>query len=66
MVQALGKALGREPKIKWAPMQPGDVQHTYADLNKSERMLGYRPRTTFSEGLRRFALWLEDPDESKR
>jgi nucleoside-diphosphate-sugar epimerase len=47
-------------------MQPGDVQHTYADLNKSERMLGYRPRTTFSEGLRRFALWLEDPDESKR
>ena len=66
MVDILGKALGREPKIKWAPMQPGDVQHTVADLTKSETMLGYRPRTTFSEGLRRFALWLEDPDESKR
>jgi UDP-glucuronate 4-epimerase len=66
MVRALGQALGREPRIKWAPMQPGDVQHTYADLSKSERMLGYHPRTTFSEGLRRFALWLEDPDESKR
>jgi UDP-glucuronate 4-epimerase len=66
MVDALGKALGREPRITWAPMQPGDVQHTFADLSKSETMLGYRPRTTFSEGLRRFALWLEDPDESKR
>ena len=66
MVQALGKALGKEPRIKWAPMQPGDVQHTYADLTKSQNLLGYHPRTTFSEGLRRFALWLEDPDESKR
>lgn len=66
MVQALGRALGQAPKIKWAPMQPGDVQHTYADLTKSGTMLGYHPRTTFAEGLRRFALWLEDPDESKR
>lgn len=66
MVQALGRALGKEPRIKWAPMQPGDVQHTYADLTKSGTMLGYHPQTTFAEGLRRFALWLEDPDESKR
>ena len=66
MVQALGNALGKEPRIQWAPMQPGDVQHTYADLTKSQKMLGYHPRTTFTEGLRRFALWLEDPDESKR
>jgi UDP-glucuronate 4-epimerase len=66
MVRLLGEALGREPRITWAPMQPGDVQHTYADLTKSGTMLGYHPRTTFSEGLRRFASWLEDPDESKR
>jgi UDP-glucuronate 4-epimerase len=66
MVAELGKALGREPRTQWAPMQPGDVQHTYADLTKSGAMLGYRPATSFSEGLRRFATWLEDPDESKR
>jgi UDP-glucuronate 4-epimerase len=66
MVAAVGKALGREPRIQWAPMQPGDVQHTYADLTKSGAMLEYRPRTTFAEGLRKFASWLEDPDESQR
>ncbi|MEO8200933.1 MAG: NAD-dependent epimerase/dehydratase family protein [Gemmatimonadota bacterium] len=66
MVAELGRALGREPRTEWAPMQPGDVQHTYADLSKSGSMLGYRPRTTFSDGLRRFATWLEDPDESQR
>jgi UDP-glucuronate 4-epimerase len=66
MVAKLGRALGREPRIQWAPMQPGDVQHTYADLSKSSTMLGYRPRVPFEEGLRRFATWLEDPDESQR
>jgi UDP-glucuronate 4-epimerase len=66
MVAKLGKALGREPRVQWAPMQPGDVQHTYADLNKSSTMLGYHPRVPFEEGLRRFATWLEDPDESQR
>jgi UDP-glucuronate 4-epimerase len=66
MVAGLGRALGKEPRIEWAPMQPGDVQHTYADLTKSGAMLGYRPITPFPEGLRRFASWLEDPDESKR
>lgn len=66
MVEKLGKALHRTPHIKWAPMQPGDVQHTYADLTKSAKLLGYNPRVSFDEGLRRFATWLEDPDESQR
>ncbi len=66
MVARLGRALKREPKIQWAPMQPGDVQHTSADLSKSSTMLGYHPRVPFEEGLRRFATWLEDPDESQR
>lgn len=66
MVAKLGKALGREPRVEWAPMQPGDVQHTFADLSKSSTMLGYHPRVPFEEGLRRFATWLEDPDESQR
>jgi UDP-glucuronate 4-epimerase len=66
MVASLGQVLGAEPQIQWAPMQPGDVQHTYADLTKSGTMLGYHPTIPFAEGLRRFASWLEDPDESKR
>lgn len=66
MVARLGQALGRVPRVQWAPMQPGDVQHTCADLSKSSTLLGYHPRVPFEEGLRRFATWLEDPDESQR
>ena len=61
MVSQLSRALGVEAKVEWAPMQPGDVQHTYADLDKSSRMLGYHPRVAFAEGLRRFASWLKEP-----
>lgn len=66
MVSQLAAALGAEPKITWAPMQPGDVQHTFADLSRSEAVLGYRPRTSFAEGLRRFAAWIKEERGSQR
>ncbi|HEU4698167.1 MAG TPA: NAD-dependent epimerase/dehydratase family protein [Gemmatimonadales bacterium] len=60
MVAEVAAALGAEPVIQWAPMQPGDVQHTFADLTKSGRVLGYAPRTAFPEGVRRFAEWFRE------
>lgn len=57
MVATLSQALRIEPAIEWLPMQPGDVENTYADLSKSEAMLGYRPRTRFEDGIARFAEW---------
>jgi UDP-glucuronate 4-epimerase len=60
MVEEIARALGIQPRIEWAPMQPGDVQRTAADLTKSERVLGYAPRTPFPEGIRRFAAWFRE------
>jgi UDP-glucuronate 4-epimerase len=60
MVDELASAMGVTPQIQWAPRQPGDVLHTFADLTKSERMLGFRPRTTFREGIRQFLTWFEE------
>ena len=47
MVDAIAAALGVEPRVEWAPMQPGDVQRTAADLTKSGAVLGYPPRRRF-------------------
>ena len=33
--------------------RPGDIRNSWADLSKSERLLGYRPRIGLEEGLRR-------------
>jgi nucleoside-diphosphate-sugar epimerase len=57
MVDTIADAMGVTPSLVWAPMQPGDVQHTSADLTKSGAVLGYAPRTPFPEGIRRFVAW---------
>ena len=60
MVAEIAAALGVTPKIEWAPMQPGDVQRTAADLTKSSAVLGYTPKTPFPEGIRRFVQWYRE------
>ena len=39
------------------PMQPGDVQITYADISSLEKNFDFRPSTSLRDGLRRFAEW---------
>jgi len=60
MVEEIARALGITPRVEWAPMQPGDVQRTAADLTKSQAVLGYLPRTPFPEGIRRFVTWFRE------
>jgi UDP-glucuronate 4-epimerase len=60
MVAEIATALGITPKVAWAPMQPGDVQRTVADLTKSKAVLGYVPKTPFPEGIRRFVRWFRE------
>jgi UDP-glucuronate 4-epimerase len=57
LVATLATALGLQPVVEWAPMQPGDVQRTWADVTKSARALGYAPRTSLEEGIGRFVTW---------
>ena len=60
MLDEIAAALGIVPRVEWAPMQPGDVQRTAADLTKSGAVLGYAPRTPFPEGIRRFVAWFQE------
>jgi len=51
------QALGRTAIEELPPMQPGDVQQTWADVSKSARVLGYAPQTRLEEGIDRFVTW---------
>lgn len=42
------------------PMQPGDVPITYADTSPLEKEFCFKPSTSLSEGLNRFAKWYKD------
>ena len=39
------------------PMQPGDVEMTYADVDDLIRDFGFKPETSLRDGLRAFAEW---------
>lgn len=57
MIATIESALGKKAEYRWLRPQPGDVPITYADISKAERVLGYRPRTSFTEGVNQFVKW---------
>jgi UDP-glucuronate 4-epimerase len=59
MIRALEVALGRPAELRYLDEQPGDVPQTWADLEKSKRLLGYDPQTAFPDGVKKFAAWLQ-------
>lgn len=56
-IDTLEKVLGVAAVRRDEPMQPGDVERTYADLSAIQRDFGFTPKTSIEEGLRRFADW---------
>lgn len=57
MINTIGEVLEITPNIKELGMQPGDVDRTYADISKAKELLGYEPKTTFKEGIKKFVDW---------
>lgn len=57
MVETIENAIGKKAIFDIQPMQPGDVDKTYADISKAKAMIGYDPQTNFSEGIRKFVEW---------
>ena len=42
------------------PMQPGDVQITYADIDALANSIGFKPKTSIEEGIEKFVIWFRD------
>ncbi len=56
-IGVLEEAIGRKAEIQFEPMQPGDVQATYADVAALARDTGFTPSTPIEVGLPRFVEW---------
>lgn len=55
--QLLKEIIGFKGKVKYGPERAGDVKHSLADLSRTEKALGYKPKVSFEEGLRRTVEW---------
>jgi UDP-glucuronate 4-epimerase len=56
-IDLVQKHVGKKANIKVMPDQPGDVPYTCADVSKAYRLLGYKSKVSFEEGIKRTALW---------
>jgi len=56
-ISELEKALGREAKKEYAPLQLGDMEDTYADIDDFIADFNYKPTTSISEGIGKFVKW---------
>ncbi len=59
-IHSLERALGKTAKLRFLPMQAGDVEKTYADIHETQRDFGFAPKTGIDEGLQAFANWYHD------
>lgn len=58
LIAEIENALGKKAIKEYLPLQPGDVERTYADVTKAAQDLGYTPSTSIRAGLMEFATWL--------
>jgi dTDP-L-rhamnose 4-epimerase len=60
---ALGTAIPSEITGKY---RAGDIRHCFADISAAERVLGYKPRVRFADGIRELVAWLRQQSAEDR
>jgi len=56
-VECIERSIGKTAQKNFLPLQPGDVPHTYADIDTLSEAVGFRPVTPIEVGIDRFVDW---------
>ncbi len=57
MINLIGKYLGKKAKIRNLPFHRADLVATWADIHRSQKELGWKPKVGLEEGIRRTVQW---------
>jgi len=60
VVHLIEENIGKKAIIELLPMQPGDILESFADIDKSEELLEYKPTTNVDVGIKKFIEWYRD------
>ena len=64
-IKLLEKNIGKKAKIKFKPLQDGDVIETFANIDLLRDWIGYVPNTQIELGLKNFVEWYKKFAHSK-
>jgi len=56
-IETIEMEIGKTAQKEFLPMQNGDVEITYADVESLIDYIGYKPQTSISEGICNFVNW---------
>ena len=59
-IEALEKALGKKAEWNMMPIQPGDVEKTWADVTSLKHDYQYNPNTPVETGIGHFVDWYRE------
>jgi UDP-glucuronate 4-epimerase len=59
-IESLESSLGKRAQKELLPMQPGDVQDTYADVDDLVEQFDYKPRMSVNQGVENFVSWYKE------
>lgn len=56
-VDIISKILDKKVRIRYLPMQDGDIKETSSDIKETKKYLRYNPRTNVKQGIKKFIDW---------
>lgn len=59
-IEEIEKATGKQAQKIMMPMQPGDVNQTWADVEDLRKKYGYNPDFSVKEGIKNFVKWYKE------
>jgi len=60
IVDMINELVGKDIKPIYTDPRPGDVKHSLADISLAEKLIGYKPKVSFREGLRKTIDWYRE------
>lgn len=66
VINIIEELLGKKAKIQWQPPHPADVYTTWADISETKYLIGWTPKVTIEEGLRKTVNWYRENREILR
>ncbi len=57
LLDAISHLFGERIEPRFDPPRPGDIRDSHADVSLAARLIGYRTRVSFADGLRRTVEW---------
>ena len=60
IIRLIEKNIGKNAIINYKDLEPGDIEQTYANIEYSQKKLGYKPKISITEGVPKFVEWYID------